>query len=556
MRWHVVRAVRNALLAISAIALLPLAAAANGAPVRIGPGPGVAGAVAPVESDRVRLVEEQVDLEVYPVYTVGRVRYVLRNEGAATEIDFGFPTLVLESRKNPDDLGFVEYRIAVDGEVRESRSAPGDELTAVQALDRIYRFDRLRDKLVLIRRQTPGKREYSPFVISADQLFHRVRAARREYRITPLRFAANERKTVEIEFIAYNLVVSAAFNIWRPTGTLEEGFYYFCYLTTPAAAWKGTIDRADFRVTFFGTPPWTERWSEPLGPAADPEPHAREDDVLEWHFEQWEPTEDIRLLVPFAIEDYRLSRGVLERYGDSIVGASEIAQAVASSTVNRRQRPARNAFDGDPDGTAWVSGQSATAGAGETISVKLASPVEIRGVGIVPGYAFDRPRFERLGRPKAIRVVADSGFEETIELEDRAVFPFVMQANMQVFDFAAPVTAEELTFEIAEVFPGRLTRPETSVAVSEIVLFKAMDEPDAGAPDAGIEDAPLAADSEPTEDAGPPALPAADRGPRGCSCAVIGAVSATPSRCAEWISGSITFLLLALGILVASWSRR
>ncbi len=144
----------------------------------------------------------------------------------------------------------------------------------------------------------------------------------------------------------------------------------------------------------------------------------------------------------------------------------KIVELVATSSMpdygKHHYGPAM-AFDGDPL-TAWVEGKKES-GIGESIEIKLAKRITIDSVAVMPGY-FDPPYHKTNNRVKELKMKSPEAFFNGGRAAIEISLPFRDAMERQVIRLKSPVTIEELSFTIADVYEGR--DPDTCIAEIEL----------------------------------------------------------------------------------------
>ena len=262
-------------------------------------GSGVSGTVVPLSSDTVALVEEDLELDVYPEYTVGHATYVMVNEGPdKTELDIGFPVV-----SGPGYERLLRYELRVDGVEQASTRRIGGNVS------KQWRRRLLRDIKSVRTGLKGGLREVSRGR-DIDHLASFPKKLRRVYRVSRLAFAKGQRRVLDVRFVIRNeLVVAGAYAPSRGangkrTKTALVGLSYVTYLVRPARDWKGPIKRADFTVRVFGHPTWGSDWDAYSKVVLKPEPHERSGNVARWRFRDYEPKSDLRIVMPIRVVNH------------------------------------------------------------------------------------------------------------------------------------------------------------------------------------------------------------------------------------------------------------
>lgn len=123
------------------------------------------------------------------------------------------------------------------------------------------------------------------------------------------------------------------------------------------------------------------------------------------------------------------------------------ARVCASSTLNQQKSNSyglTNLFDGDYN-TAWVEGASGN-GEGQQVSVSFDTPVSIREIILVNGYAKSSKSFNDNARIASLRIRSSANVSGDIQLLD--------QSREQSYDITGLDNVEWITFSIGSVYPG------------------------------------------------------------------------------------------------------
>lgn len=481
--------------ALAVFALLPGRALGNGGPVELhtGNGNGVAGSITPLRSEQIVLEREHVDLDVYITYTRGRVRYTLKNTGGPQRISFGFPTLVF-NRWSSQSGDYIHYEIKADSKKLTAKKVRGKRFFHRTALTTYFPKNKPAGWKYSIFKYLFGN--YDQYRMADLGSYHRM------YQVTTIDFAAGQTRTVDIDFVVENFQKYgfALKHSTRYDGDPPFGTAYFSYLTHPAKNWKGRIKKAVFRMRIMGKPPWRTRTTKNPGVKVLPAPHKKKGNTYVWQYRNWEPKEDIRVLLPYWVRSHReLTRKTFSAlpglYG-KVVSAKAIAKVWEPNAENlqpdskrsrRSKRRARRyapgkAFDGDPVNTKWMSKHRDNKGAGAALAVRFKSPQCIKGLALVTGHmgqSWDNGKslYGWYSRPKTVTIEADGTKPIQVKLAENRVIgkrhnggPFVLHLQTKYIDFGKQVLTRKLTVKVSEVYPGRKKR--APVVISEMAMLK------------------------------------------------------------------------------------
>lgn len=407
------------ILAACLAALLPAPAAlANGGGYSRG-GVESTGAIAgfePAATDKVRILDEQLDIALGPEEATVEVRYLMRNEsGTKAKVRFGFP---VEESFDRDDFGAKpqpgwkeprncrDYQVTVAGKPIKAKFEP----------------------------EPPGNRDLR-FSGLAGWL------------VSEATFAAGTEVPVRISYrSAYPQSAVSVSDDERRSGRL------FSYRLSTGACWAGTIARGRVVVTAAGADPAEVRVLKPVN-------RFRKDGARwVWDFKDLEPTLADDLQIEVAPEENSYTRTekpgtdgpwvtYVERGGRWLVSHRNY-QASASSTL-----PADGNLDYEPgnlnDDTwdnAWSEGKPGP-GIGEWLELKPQVPKPLVAIEMQPGYVKNDALFQANPRPKKVRVQLNGEHEFIAEIPDRND-----NARIPVGGYAKPVHTVRLTFE--EVWKG------------------------------------------------------------------------------------------------------
>lgn len=109
---------------------------------------------------------------------------------------------------------------------------------------------------------------------------------------------------------------------------------------------------------------------------------------------------------------------------------------------------------------AWVEGNAATAGEGETLTFRFDQPVHVTAIQIWNGYQRSEEHFAANARVKSFAFGLDGGAMAEYALEDGTL--------PQKITLSAPVEGQVLTWRIADIFPGKKYK---DLAISELLFF-------------------------------------------------------------------------------------
>ena len=184
---------------------------------------------------------------------------------------------------------------------------------------------------------------------------------------------------------------------------------------------------------------------------------ATDETVMLWDLKSGRMLESFAAF-PAAIEHVRFSPdgtrfGAGNRHGiwvwgtlDAVKFPTKVVRVEASSTLPPDQPGVSYAAEQVLDGnrqTAWNEGVEGH-GVGESLTIELAEQVTVDAIHVRPGF-FDSRWWQNNGRPKLLNVRTESlAFS----------LPCKNEMKVQRFAFKNPLEFKQITFEIADVYPG------------------------------------------------------------------------------------------------------
>jgi hypothetical protein len=369
-------------LAFLAAAMLPPSLAlANGGPVAWGGG-GPRGSVRSVENAAVRLVSEDLllELDADGKHYHAQARYVLENGGEPQEVDYGVPVAVpvtdvlngaeLDHRQiRPADLAAIAQRIRID----VAGKRVGCEIPPGSVHDDPVHRD-------------PGAEPAATDYLASG------------WCVTKLEIPHGEAIPLLLEYDG-----DLAFIDWSFTKSafVEYGARTLHWPLAPAGHWAGRPERVTIRLDpgpFVGLVSVT------------PPPSGTSDDVLAWDLARPDLRSAPDLVVTVDARPFLRHRELVASRTEGWLGKGVTLLARASSTLPLQGKvsyAASKAVDRDA-GTAWCAGKKG--GAGEWLEVRVeripqgTASCRLEGYVVVPGYAKSLRTWTRNNRLRSFRI--------------------------------------------------------------------------------------------------------------------------------------------------------
>lgn len=224
-------------------------------------------------------------------------------------------------------------------------------------------------------------------------------------------------------------------NYWVLPGAYREGQRWLSYMIQTGSSWKDVIEDVQIELIFHdGMTVYSAYNAEPAGYLID-----LENEMLTWHFENLEPT-----------EEHNISVGYLDPYEKDFFceDISEDSEDQASSSLEPFSETVTfypcKAHDSDTT-TAWVEGVDGP-GEGETIEIPHRTGHNIEKVKIFNGYGVSKELWQENGRVAELELSFSTGDIKTIKVED--IFGY------QIIDLDSPI-----------IFPQRYVKRGTIVKI-------------------------------------------------------------------------------------------
>ena len=365
----------------------------------------------PTETEKIRILDEKLTVELGPKSADVEVRYLMRNEtDKKVKVRFGFP--VEES---------FDRNLMVP--VGEDDSSKTTRLKYCQ--DYVITAG---GKAITAKWQGEEKTDGKPFKGIAGWL------------ISEITFAAGEEKPVMIRFRSGYPAEN-----WSVSDDGSETAAMFRYRLSTASCWAGTIGSGRITLKPAGIDPSELKVLKPVNR------FKREGENWVWNFENLEPTlaDDLEIQAQPEINEHNGGEAIryIER-GDRWLMSHTNYQIKASSFLpaegdhSYEPEKVRN-FWGDD---AWCEGVKGS-GVGEWLELTPAVPKPLNAIEIEPGMTKTEELFKANARPKKVLVELNGEKRFTVEIRDsKDVY------RIPIPDYSKPVKKIRLTFQ--EVWPG------------------------------------------------------------------------------------------------------
>jgi hypothetical protein len=412
------------------------------------------GSVAPFEPEgveKIRILREDLDIELKPDHASVTVTYLMRNEDSRkVTARFGFP--VEDTKKSEFDIGFLSED--APERAKEKVASLGSEYCTnykvrfgSEAVKASYVVEPVAQGLV------------KPF--DGIERFEGING----WMVSEVRFRASEEKQVRITYDSpYDAEGSFISN------NSNDAARAFRYRLSTGGVWKGTIQSGTVRVIPKGIDPAELRIQTPANRFKK-----IEDGSWIWEFRDLEPTLaddiDIKTTLPVSrfgdYEEGGASVAYLKR-GDQWSWQHRAYTVHSTSYLQESggmQYPARNVKNNDYSGregegfAAWVEGKPDD-GIGEGLDFELNEPAPVVKIGIRPGYGKTAELFKANNRPKVVRVTLNDEHSFDAELKD-----LDEQQEISVPGYFKPV--RKVSLRINEIYRGTRFR---DTALADVVI--------------------------------------------------------------------------------------
>lgn len=402
----------------------------------------------PAATEKVRIMDEQLNIALGADEATVEVRYVMRNStDTEAKVRFGFP-------------------------VEESFDRQGSEVEEPKPLAGWKELRNCHDYQVTVAgKPLEAKFETEPGG-NRDPKFHGLAG----WLVSAAVFAPGAEVSVKITY--RSAYTQKAMSV---SDDFHESERLFSYRLSTGACWADTIARGRVVVTAAGANSAEIRVLKPLNR------FSKDGANWVWDFENLEPTlaDDIQIEVSPAVNSY-MRRSPLCPDSDFYVGdrpwsSAAVAyegrgdrwtmshrnyQATASSTKAAEGDLDYDAANLNDDSTenAWSEGKPGP-GVGEWLELKPEISKPLTAIILSPGHMGSDELFKANARPKKVRVQLNGEHEFTAEIPDRNDI-----ARIPVVGYAKPVNTVRLTFD--DVWKGAKTE---DLCVSSVALEVLLD---------------------------------------------------------------------------------
>ncbi len=415
---------------------------ANGGAWQTGvPGTGNASASKNDRHTDVTIENETLKIDLHPEYTAVEVRYQMHNTGPKVQQDFFFP--VERWGKNPDadtdtkrdDID--HYRIAVDGK----------ELASTNVA---------------------GPKEESSSDSSSGQIWEQNISTIKSWKKSVIPFERNQTREVTIQYRA-----RYAENDESVSDDSHISDATFAYSLSPAATWKGPINKGKIEINILHPEPEDVSIEKPKDRF-----QKINDTHYEWDFENLKPTlaDDIHIVAHSKYDSYPTgySEEDTQRHASYVLREHQYFldhtdyDATASSTLASQGKRNYDAINikADPQRelqTPWCEGAKDD-GIGQSVTLGVKRPLPLYGILIRPGY-YEYGREDvwwKNNRVAALEITLNDEHTFTENIPDeRFESPYLIRVR----DYLKPVSKIKLV--IKAVHHGKQFR-DTCISLLEL----------------------------------------------------------------------------------------
>ena len=370
----------------------------------------------PKETEKIRILDEKLTVELGAAAADVEVRYLMRNEtDKKVKVRFGFPVEESVDRNDfgPPGEGVPEnakqpkycqnYSIAASGKPVDSK----------------------------------WQGEPKP---SGDKRFKGIVG----WLVSEITFAAGEEKPVLIRFRS-----GYPEEMWSVSDDSSTGSSLFKYRLSTAACWAGTIGSGKITLKPNGIPASELKVLKPVNR------FRKDGDNWVWDFENLEPTmaDDMEIEASPEILTYQLgapdgsifvSRGDKWSICHGNYGVKASSTLPDEDTISYAAENLKRLWTHD---TAWSEGAKG-AGVGEWIELSPEVPKPLAAIEMDPGYFKSEELFQANTRPKKVRVELNGEHSFTAMVQDARV-----TCHIPIQGYSKPVKTIRMTFQ--EVWPGK-----------------------------------------------------------------------------------------------------
>ncbi len=388
----------------------------------------------PEQTEKIRILDEKLTIELGPKEAQVEVRYLMRNEtNQKVKVRFGFPVEesfdeMIDEERSPNE---------------EANSKPKNKLKYCQ------------DYVITASGKPINSKWQGEEKSTDDPRFKGIVG----WLISEITFAAGEEKPVMIRFRS-----GYPYENWSVSDNESESAALFRYRLSSAACWAGTIGTGKMILKPAGIDPKELRVIKPVNR------FKKEGENWVWNFENLEPTlaDDLEIEARPRVESASDSDGkrYIER-GDQWLMAHTNYRVKASSVLAPADGQTYEAahvknFWGQ---NTWSEGVAGT-GMGEWLELKPEVAKPLAAIEIHPGYTKNEELFQANARPKKILIQLNDEHSFIADVPDEnAMF------RIPIAGYAKPVKTLRLTFQ--EVWPGKRFE---DLCVSGVTLHVKLDQ--------------------------------------------------------------------------------
>lgn len=373
---------------------------------------GDIGGFEPSQTEKIRILDEKLNVALGAQSADVEVRYLMRNEtDKKVKVRFGFP---VEESFDRDLMG--------------ANGANGPKPSTSLRYCRNYIITAA-GKPIAAKWQLEKK-------AGDDKRFKGISG----WLISEISFGAGEEKPVMIRFRS-----DYPSEAWSVSDNSSDTAGLFRYRLSTAACWAGTIGTGRITLKPAGIDPRELKVLKPVNR------FKKEGENWVWNFENLEPTlaDDLEIEAKPTIREHNdsdssryIERGTnwLLSHTNYEVTASSVLPPADDQTYEAAQVKSLWAEG------AWSEGVPGN-GVGEWLEIKPTVPKPLHAVDLSPGYFKTEELFQANARPKKIQVLLNDEHRVVAELRDAKDSQRIL-----IRDYAKPVKKIRLTFQ--EVWPG------------------------------------------------------------------------------------------------------
>ena len=370
----------------------------------------------PKETEKIRILDEKLTVELGAAAADVEVRYLMRNEtDKKVKVRFGFP---VEESFDRNDFG-----------------PPGEgvpENTKQPKYCQNY-------SIAASGKAVASKWQVEPQP-AKDKQFWGIAG----WLVSEITFAAGEEKPVLIRFRS-----GYPEEMWSVSDDSSTGSSLFKYRLSTAACWAGTIGSGKITLKPNGIPASELKVLKPVNR------YRKDGDNWVWDFENLEPTmaDDMEIEAMPEILTYQLgapdgsifvSRGDKWSICHVNYGVKASSTLPDEDTISYSAENLKRLWTND---TAWSEGAAGT-GVGEWIELSPEVPKPLSAIEMDPGYFKSEELFQANTRPKKVRVELNGEHSFTAMVQDARV-----TCHIPIQGYTKPVKTIRMTFQ--EVWPGK-----------------------------------------------------------------------------------------------------